>query len=270
MARIFRGDRIVPTWLEVVNHLDQNGQQGRNFVLELATPQVLTAQDKHRVAIVDDAIRTYCDSSVKTVAATIFPQAMYRRYGRPAFYDAFKDRMVRAKKKNTWGTYALRIMERRALDPREVINPLEQIVTKLIRASTEGHAYHNNYELGVAEPSEDLDPDTPFGCELPTFDVARDGGRVSNMPCLSHLSFKMTGREQVELTAIYRSHHYLSKALGNLIGLSQLLQFVAHESNLAAGTLTCVSTHAQLEPRSWGDAAHFHATLESLVSVPAD
>lgn len=269
MAKIFPGQRIVPVWFDVIKYLNANGGDGRNFILEIEDPGTLTTQDRVQIGVVDAALREHCDSSVKTVAATIFPIGMYRRYLRPAFYEEFKNRMVRAKKDGTWGTYALRIIERRAADPKKTVNPLEQIIMKLIRASTVGHSYHNNYELGVAEPSEDLDPDHPFGCELPTFDVTRDGTRVSNMPCLSHLSFKMTNRDQVDLTAIYRSHHYRAKALGNLIGLSQLLQFVAKESNLKVGILTCVSTHAQLEPKSWGNAAAISAVLKGLNEASA-
>ena len=269
MAKIFTANRIVPIWLEVIQHLAKNGGTDRNLILEIDQPALLTGHDKARIAIVDDALRTHCDSSIKTVAGTIFPQGTYQRYGRPAFYESFQNQMVRAKKKGTWGTYALRIMDRRAADATKTVNPLEQIICKLIRASTVGKPYHNNYELGVAEPSHDLDLDGSFGCELPTFDVARDGARVSNMPCLSHLSFKMINRDQVDLTAIYRSHHYRAKALGNLIGLSQLLQFVAKESNLQAGALTCISTHAQLESKSWGNAATIEAVVKLLEDFPA-
>lgn len=270
MAKIFTANRIVPIWLEVIQHLAKNGGTDRNLILEIDQPALLTGQDKARIAIVDDALRKHCDSSIKTVAGTIFPQGTYQRYGRPDFYKSFQNQMVRAKKKGTWGTYALRIMERRAADPTKTVNPLEQIICKLIRASTVGHSYHNNYELGVTEPSHDLDLDGFFGCELPTFDVARDGALVSNMPCLSHLSFKMINRDQVDLTAIYRSHHYRAKALGNLIGLSQLLQFVAKESNLKPGALTCISTHAQLESKSWGNAATIGDVVKGLEDFPAN
>ena len=143
--------------------------------------------------------------------------------------------MVRATKKGTWGTYALRIMERRAKDPAETINPLDQIVQKLIKATSDGNPYQANYELGVAEPFEDLDPPGQFGCELPTFNVARDGACVSNIPCLSHLSFKLTARRRVDLTAIYRSHYYAQRARGNLIGLSQLLGFAHLRSSRRFG-----------------------------------
>jgi len=36
-----------------------------------------------------------------------------------------------------------------------------------------------------------------------------------------------------------------------LIGLSQLLHFVAKESNLKVGSLTCISTQAALDLGSW-------------------
>ncbi len=254
MAKIFPGERIVPVWLAAINNLEVNKREGRNFILEIADPTRITAADREVIAIVDGALREGSDLSVKTVAGTIFPQAMYARHGRPDFYQAFKDSMVRAQKKNTWGTYALRIMERRAKNPKETVNPLEQVITKLTRAAHGGHPYQAVYELGVVEPADDLDPLDAFGCELPTFDVKRDGKLVRNMPCLSHLSFKLTDREQVDLTAIYRYHYYCQRALGNLIGLSQLLQFVANECNLKVGTLTCISTQAALDLASWNSS----------------
>ena len=254
MAKIFPGERIVPVWLAAINDLEANKREGRNFILEIADPTRLTAADREVIAIVDGALREGSDLSVKTVAGTIFPQAMYARHGRPAFYQAFKDSMVRAQKKNTWGTYALRIMERRAKNPKETVNPLEQVIAKLTRAAHGGHPYQAVYELGVVEPADDLDPLDAFGCELPTFDVKRDGKLVRNMPCLSHLSFKLTDREQVDLTAIYRYHNYCQRELGNLIGLTQLLQVVANESNLKVGTLSCISTQAALDLPSWNNS----------------
>lgn len=254
MAKIFSGERIVPVWLAAVNGLAANKREGRNFILEISDPTRITPADREVIAIVDGALRVGSNTSVKTVAGTIFPQATYARYGpsgRPAFYQEFKTRMVRAKKKNTWGTYALRIMERRAVNPKETVNPLEQIINKLNRAAHGGQPFKAVYELGVVEPAEDLDSLDAFGCELPTFDVKIDGNIVRGGPCLSHLSFKLTDCKQVDLTAIYRYHYYCQRTLGNLVGLSQLLLFVAKESSLKVGTLTCISTQAALDLKSW-------------------
>lgn len=251
MAKLIHAERILPAWLDAMNYLEGNHGEGRNLLLEISDPDALTASDRAAIDIVDEALREGSDLSVKTVAGTIFPQAMYTRHGRPEFYQVFKDKMVRAKKNGTWGTYALRITERRAKDSAKTVNPLDQVVEKLIRATTGGHPYQAVYELGVAEPADDLDPMDAFGCEVPTFDAKLDGKLVRNMPCLSHLSFKLTNRDQVDLTAMYRYHYYCQRALGNLIGLSQLLKFVAKETDLKVGTLTCISTQAALDLSSW-------------------
>jgi hypothetical protein len=49
------------------------------------------------------------------------------------------------------------------------------------------------------------------------------------------------------LTVLYRYHYYIEKALGNLLGLSQLLYFVAKETGLGVGPLVCHSTYAVLD-----------------------
>ncbi|MBZ5698792.1 MAG: hypothetical protein LAN18_09620 [Acidobacteriia bacterium] len=56
------------------------------------------------------------------------------------------------------------------------------------------------------------------------------------------------------LTALYRSHYYVQKTLGNLLGLAQLQGFVANETRLNIGPLICHSTYATLERETgeWG------------------
>jgi thymidylate synthase len=51
--------------------------------------------------------------------------------------------------------------------------------------------------------------------------------------------FKLHKDRTVSLTAIYRSQYYIAKALGNFIGLGQLLAFVAEEAGLTPGYLVC-------------------------------
>ncbi|MBV9749113.1 MAG: hypothetical protein JO157_09880, partial [Acetobacteraceae bacterium] len=82
------------------------------------------------------------------------------------------------------------------------------------------------YEVGIHDPSRDT--------------------RWRGGPCLSSLSFKRD-EGRLSLTATYRSHHYVARCLGNLIGLGRLLEFVAREAGLAVGPLTCVSTYAEID-----------------------
>lgn len=267
MGLVFSEDRIVPTWLAAAKHLQANGRRARNLVLEIDHPKVLTAEDQHAITVVDTALRQHADLSVLTVAGTIFPQGLYRRHGADRLTERFLKIMKRAKEKGTWGTYAVRMMQRRGREPGSTFSPLEQVIFKLKRASTpgEGKPYVSVYEMGV-HLAEDLDGD-PFvstTCELPTFDSALDGNMVSNMPCLSHLTFKLTNRKSVDLTAIYRSHYYAQRALGNLIGLTHLLSFVAEQAGLEVGQLTCISTDATLDFQHWGGVPAGKALLAQI------
>jgi thymidylate synthase len=49
------------------------------------------------------------------------------------------------------------------------------------------------------------------------------------------------------LTALYRSHYWVQRTLGNLFGLTHLQYFIAQEAGLKMGPLICHSTMAQLE-----------------------
>ena len=91
------------------------------------------------------------------------------------------------------------------------------------------------YELGLG-----------FGFDLATYDDDDDRGDRMGGPCLSHLSFKVI-EGRVHLAAMYRSHYYLQRAYGNLLGLARLQSFVADQAELDPGPLVCHSTMAVLE-----------------------
>ena len=101
------------------------------------------------------------------------------------------------------------------------------------------------------------------------FDPARD---VDNSPyggqCLSFLSFKrLPGpRKTVTLTALYRNHYYIEKLLGNLIGLGQLMAFVAKETDQDVGPLTIISSHAAIDlPRTCIGGATTRKDVQALL-----
>lgn len=254
MAKLFDSyDRIVPTWRSAAGYLlDQvsDGHKARNLLLEIKDPLVLTPEDKQLIANVDACLRAKEKStSIETVAATIFPQAQYLRYGRPEFYERFLHAMKSGRKAGTWGTYALRLIDRQAADGKS-INPLEVVVERLGRARTGQIAFKSTFEAGVIDPS--LDHIANVGTtEIPTYDPKRDRNLNRNMPCLSHLSFKIHD-DALDLTAMYRYHYYGERALGNLLGLARLQNFAAKESGFKMGTLSCLSTYAYLDTESLG------------------
>jgi hypothetical protein len=271
MAKLFEHERLVPAWLAVSRHLDSRtaaDRTDRNLVLEISDPTALTPADLQAFEKVDVALRSnprMKGLNVKTVAGTIFPAALYQRHGRTGMYTEFNSIMARAKESGTWGTYAMRMMAWPAnKNGQPPINQLEQTIIKLDRAAHGGHPFQSAFEVGIVPPESLSEEAMLMPCEVSTFDPAIDGRKPTGMPCLSHLSFKMTDKEAVDLTAVYRSHHYAARALGNLLGLSQLLEFVAKESKLKVGTLTCISSHAELDVISWGGAPAAHVLLASL------
>ena len=109
-----------------------------------------------------------------------------------------------------------------------IINPLDELVHFMQAQIQKQRTYRNVYEMTVYDPT-------------------RDAGKISNRQCLSFLSFKLTCEKQVNLTVMYRNHAYISRGLGNFIGLSRLLAFVADQSGAGLGSLTCISTHAEID-----------------------
>lgn len=266
MAAIFDScERIVPTWLGAARHLQAAGGIGRNLVLEIPRPGMMHRSDLTILRRVDSQIVAQGKGlSIDTVAGTIFPQGLYDRRHRPDFYQEYWRLLDRAKKQGTWGQYFERMTRRKAPDGT-LVNPLEDVICKLNRAVTSGNSvYQSTYELSPSDPTQDVDPMEDDGAELATYDPVRDRKRPYGGPCLSHLSFKITDRHVLDMAAIYRSHHYCERALGNLIGLARLQKYVANQATLDQGTLTCISTHAELDLGSWGGAREGRILLDSL------
>ncbi len=268
MTEVFRRTRVVQAWLAGIRYLEtQKSLDSTNIILEIDHPLRATADDRSVVNAVNTALQKKNPSrSVMTAAGTIFPQSMYQRYGRPAWYDQYKAILARGKAPGTWGTYVMRMIERNE-ETGESFNPLEKIITKLttLREKELNH-YKAAYELGLSDPHRDLmNPCNGIGFELPTYNPAVDRHMYLGSPCLSHLTFKLIN-ERLDMTAIYRSHYYAERALGNLIGLAQLQRYVAEESGFDLGSLTCISSYAKLDEGLGG----IRATRALLESLPVD
>ena len=70
---------------------------------------------------------------------------------------------------------------------------------------------------------------------------------MANRQCLSFLSFKLNHDNELLLTVMYRNHAYIARGLGNFIGLGRLQAFVADQAGAKVGSLTCISTHAEID-----------------------
>jgi hypothetical protein len=204
----------------------------------------MTNLDQGIVRAVDRFLTNHEADPVATVAATIFPASDYRRNGVKGVFEDFPERTY-PKLTTRWGTYAGRMLRHTGKNGKP-FNPLEVTLEKLRAQSKRKSPLRGIYEVGLTDMLTDV----------PIFDPVLDSKRTMGQPCLAHLSFKLREEKGVMLTALYRNHYYVQRTLGNLIGLSQLLYFVARESGLAARSLVCHSTFARLDTdKGWSVTA---------------
>ena len=219
-------------WLAASKAVQDLGGEAHNVIVDIADPLSETGTDAAIVREVDNFLRDHHHNALSSVANTIFPKSLYERHGPDAFYDVYRDRVLPRIKTMTrdWGRYFERLTMWKKIEGNQVrvINPLDDLVQFMQSQMRSNRTYRNVYEMTVYDPT-------------------RDARKVSNRQCLSFLSFKLTHEKKVNLTVMYRNHAYVSRGLGNFIGLGRLLAFVAHESGTGLGSLTCISTHAEID-----------------------
>ena len=226
----------VSAWLEAVRLVNARpGHHDHNVVIDVADPLARASISDPVVAAVDAFFEHRDTKRIATVANTIFPEALYRRYGSPSFFDRFRENVlpkVRSQGKKSWSGYYFERMMQLPQPEGKPINQLTEIIGRLKDPNVRAL---NKFELSVFDPARDVDG-SPYGGQ-----------------CLSFASFKIIGegnQRRLTLTAMYRNHYYIEKLLGNLIGLGRLLQFVGEESGIATGSLTVLSTHATVDVKN--------------------
>jgi len=222
-------------WREAARLVDaQLGHHAHNVIIDVADPTARANLSDPVVKLVDDFLRARDRKPVETVANTIFPAALYRRYGAPEFYNRFKNNVLpKVRRSAQWSGYYFERMIDLPLPDGSSINQLADVIRRIRDPNVRAL---NKYELSVFDPTRDVD-DSPYGGQ-----------------CMSFASLKLldtTGGRQLGMTVLYRNHFYIEKLLGNLVGLGRLMAFIAQESGVGIGPLTIVSTHALIDqPRS--------------------
>jgi hypothetical protein len=226
-------------WLAAVGYLEgSDNQEDFDVILHVTEPTVLSKQDRDVYQEVDRFLTGHGAFSIHTVAETIFPLDEYMRKGTKSVYKEFPAKIREIQKGRTdsnWGSYAYRFLRQRDAHG-EIFNPLEELVAKI-----KAHGkYRASFELNAGRPLEE---------DIPIYDAVTDRKRLYGGPCLSHLSIKVHDGK-VRLNATYRSHYYVRRLLGNLVGLGRLQYFIAKETGLSVGALTINSTFARLDSGS--------------------
>ncbi|HEY7118030.1 MAG TPA: hypothetical protein VH475_15690 [Tepidisphaeraceae bacterium] len=216
-------------WLAAAQRLITAGGEAYNLVVDIEDPVKHSPADAAVILDVDRFLRGRNAYPVTTVANTIFPQDLYRRHGATGFRIEYL-RAYDAIRKKGWGRYFER-MVRWPGDNGQMTDQLHDLIEKLGTQLKSRQTFKSVYELTL-------------------FDPARDARRNRNRQCLSFLSFKHHPVRGLMLTAMYRNHHYVSRALGNFIGLGNLMAYIAKQVGTPVGPLTCVSTHAEIDTAS--------------------
>jgi hypothetical protein len=175
----------------------------------------LAARSPHRFASKGDDIRD--------VINTIFPVKLAHKAANRAdlfaMYLKRHDRTHRWKSgRHAWGTY----FERLIRFPPTGVNQLDRVIQKLC-------AWETRNTTGLV-----------FHLSSP----AVDAPRIRGGPCWHYGELLWNADGTLDLVAVYRNHDFFNKALGNFIGLGQLLAFICQQSGKKPGKLICHSVHA--------------------------
>lgn len=228
--------------------------EGHNVLIDVVDPASISEQDAAVFKAVDAFLVEHTNNgfTTATVANTIFPQATYEMHGAPAFYDVYLKKIFPRLKRSPrdWGRYFERMIAYPT--PGGTENLLADLISEMKRNATGTRTFRNVYELPIYDPFRD-----------------RAGSPIGRQ-CLSFLSFKLDAEDRLLLAAIYRNHFYTEKLLGNLLGLGRLMAFVAAEANVKLGSLSVLSTHAQIDSAgaSQEELKTLHAQCAQLLTKP--
>jgi thymidylate synthase len=227
-----------------------------NVVIDVANPIKHSAKDNEIISLVDKFLKLHKKTyPIVTVANTIFPQSLLQAHGPTDFYEVYHRDFASFSDTKLWGRYFER-MTRHVDREGNRINPLQDLIDKMKRNEGKGTRMKAVYELAI-DPADGQNHvaewDTGAKSQAITiYQPSRDRNRRLGGPCLSFLSFKRHPKHGLLLTAIYRNHYYITRLLGNLIGLGRLQAFVASQTGVPLGSLTVISTHAELDTGEWG------------------
>lgn len=231
-------DNIGDAWLEAVKAVRGQSNTAHNVIIDIESPCSAEFVKSNTYSIVDTFL-TENAKPLETVANTIFPVGFYHRCKRKKDLDYFFERfrthvLPKVQSSNAWSGYYFDRMTQIEKNG-EPFNPLRDIIQRIGNPKNRSR---NKFELSTFDPARDVS-NSPYGGQ-----------------CLSFLSFKTIsskdGSDSLLLTAMYRNHYYVEKLLGNILGLTRLMEFVASETGLKVGSLTIVSTNATIDTAQIG------------------
>ena len=218
LPHIIDAKTVIDAWRQGAGKLVADGDRF-NLVVHISEPSTIDFDRLRRCdpTRIDPSVMSVCD-----VANTIFPKQNGKwELDVGQFSDYYKGVYARLKRRSSpgWGFYFQRLISFGSSDSNQLAGIIE------------GLSKWGRHHRGA------------FVLHLSTFET--DKPRPQGAPCWQYAQFMADG-DKLNLLVTYRSHDYFLKALGNFVGLSRLLTFVCKKTGHIIGSLTCISTYANL------------------------
>lgn len=216
-------------WLEAANLLMDNHWDLWNLIIHIKHPILMDKDFNNRVTAF---AKEHGLITPKGVAYTIFPHKTYKRVqDAQILYNSYLKTIypwTRTRAHKGWGTYFYRMINYKT--DEGCINQLDNIISAINNRVITSRAA---YTIVIEKPGGETIK--PLGA-----------------PCLNYIAVQLEPgehRNRIGLLCVYRNHDFLERAYGNYWGLSNLLYFIARETDSEVGTLTCVSSHAYISKK---------------------
>jgi len=121
-------------------------------------------------------------------------------------------------------------------------NQIADRITSLRRARDANHQRRGVDDIVIGGEAEGLMSGTCVGLQV----YAAGDRRVRGFPCLVHIDLTLFGG-RLSMAAVYRHQYLVTKAYGNLLGLTRLQAFLAQQSGYELGELVVHATMADAE-----------------------
>ncbi|MXW75452.1 MAG: hypothetical protein F4Y27_04325 [Acidimicrobiaceae bacterium] len=262
-------------WFQALAHtVDQ--PRGRCVHLAMTVENPGLEDDAVRAAL-DRALAEEGEPGVATVAGTIFPTALYQSPGfswspdleeqaaraldtaASNLYGRYLSMLPKLLKfpGNRSGTYFARMISW----PGKKAGGTNQLDLRISRIRSEfarGNRTNNTLDIDIA--ADALLPESLAGVQI----YAPTDRRMRGFPCLVHIDLTLFDGT-LHCLAVYRHQYLITKAYGNLVGLSRLMHFLCEQTGAECGELVLHATMADAEPGHPAKPRNLVQAIEALV-----
>ncbi len=245
-------------WLQALTHtVSQRGGRCVHLVMTVENPG--SGDETIREAL-DLVLEEAGDQSVETVAGTIFPGSLYQSPGfswspdldeqavqeldaaAHNLYERYEGMLpvLRRVPANSRGTYFSRMITWPGKEPGGT-NQLDLRISRIRSEFANGRRTNNTLDIDVGADALISEPVAGVQVYFPS------DQRTRGFPCLVHIDLTLVDGT-LHCLAVYRHQHLITKAYGNLVGLSRLMHFLCEQTGAECGELVVHATLADAEP----------------------